>query len=288
MKYHNDISEIKKRIASFKLKDYKSKYPNWKAKLIKTNNFFCFLQNGKYRFSPVKYIMSVNEDGHEKTNSKEAREKAISLGFKYTEGHAKKEFEQWRKNNSLETKEDLRLLSYTDNSQALYEVKKYFSAENRLKELFIINGNKPLQGELGEWLFQMIFDATPMTVNSKGADFKIKNIRAEVKTKRPHKFNSGAIEITSTKIWGNDKTDYIAFFWLSESYLIKHLSLVKASDIMDKMGKKNSYEIKGHEHFKNDSISYLEELKNVWWDKLVKDKELLSQWMIDKDDKNSN
>ena len=281
-KYIEDKKILLKRIQEFELKKYMKLYPNWKSKLSNTNTYFVSLSNGKYSFAPVKYIVSKKTDDHSKTNGGVAREKAMKLGFMLVEGNAKKYYKIWCMENHIKYKQDVRLLANVDIADVIAKIRSFYDVERRLKELFVINGNKPLQGEFGEWLSQIILGADPLLTNSKGADLLLKDrnrSRVEVKTKRPHEFNNAGIEVTFNKIYGDSCSEYIMFVWLSEDYRIEHITLLLTKEILRKFGRRKKYHIKAHVDFPNHTISSVKDLNTVEWKRKIKNKSFLKKWL---------
>jgi hypothetical protein len=278
MSYHQKLDTILKRIENFTIDKYKNEYANWKQKLEHTNTYFCILRNNTYQFAPVKYIMSKNNKNHANTNGKVARDKALKLGFSYLEGHVKRAFKIWCKNNKITFKNENRILAYFNDSSIQNHVKKYSQIEKTLQESFVINGNKNLQGEFGEYLIRKIFNAIPCSVNQEGIDLLLPNGKSvEVKTKRPHAFNPSPITVNANKL----KSDYIAFIWFDQTYKILHLTIIESKRIQDTMGKRTSYEINPMIHFEDDTLLCMKHFKKIPWKHLVKNKNILSQWITD-------
>lgn len=282
-KYLNNRNDIIKRINEFSFENYIKKYPNWKKKIGNTDTYFVMKNGAEYLFAPVKYIMSVSEENHENTNGGEARNTALGLGFMLVEGNVKKEHKLWCEKKGVTYKVQNRILAPVEVSGVQNIIEEYCLVEEKLKNSFIINGNKSLQGELGEWLVRVIFGASPLQVNSKGADLiTADGKKVEVKTKRPHQSNNNGISVGKAKVDENseESADYLAFIWFSEKFKIESFTVVTKEQFLSQLGVRDAYILKPQEVFPEETITFKDRNKNVSWKNMIKNEQLLLSWLI--------
>lgn len=280
--YLKDRKRVLKKIMAYSLKEYDCR------KISKTNHYFVLLSKDGLRFAPVKTIMTDDQSALSDANGTEAFLAAKNLGFFEVKGRIADNLRAELNKHfpDIKVTKDFKVLTSWDDENILKQVGAYAMAEKELKHNFIISGNKPLQGELGEWIFQKLFHANPLKINAKGADFEFKSkgitLRVEVKTKRPSDTNPAVVEVKGSKIHGEKKSDYLFIVWFKENYRIKHISFIPTAEIVKKMGTCQSYEVDPTNYVHCLAASY-EALEQVSWKKYLYDHSFIKNWFSKKE-----
>lgn len=280
--YLKDKTRVINKIIAYSLNEYAY------SKISKTRYYFVLKGKDRLHFAPVKTIMTDDQSALSDANGTEAFIAAKKLGFFEVKGRIADNLcaELCKYFRNIKVTKNFTVLTSWDDQNILEQVKTYAMAENELKNNFIISGNKPLQGELGEWIFQKLFHAYPLKVNAKGADFEMKSkgktLRIEVKTKRPSDTNPAVIEVKSSKIHGEKKSDYLFIVWFKENYQIKNMSFIPTAEIVKKMGTCQSYEI-DPTNYGQYLVTRYEELEKVSWNKYLYDYSFMKDWFFKKE-----